>query len=259
MSGQEEVVGEMPWSADGPVPRPVDRRRFVALLNQHLVVDPARTAVVTIDCHRGHLDPEVATMPVAPEAAAGVVARVRRLLEFARGRGLPVIHVILQNRVLPDGTPEPMRNPFWRAVEEVGQMLTPERESTISRHNLAGSVQTELMPELGPAPTDIVITTKRRLSIFRETDLDLTLRELGVDTLVLVGINTNTCVQCAAFEALNRDLRVIVLADGVHSMYGDDLHVFALQNIARCLGWVLTVDQLIEKVESSRVREAARA
>jgi len=250
-------VGKEGWSVSGSIPRPVDRGQFVTLLNRHLVVDPARTAVVTIDCHRGHLDPEVATMPVAPEVAARVVAQVRRLLEFARGRGLPVIHVLLQNRVLPDGVPEPMHNPFWRAVEEVGEMLTPERESTISRHNLVGSVQTELMPELGPAPTDIMVTTKRRLSIFRDTDLDLTLRELGVDTLVLVGINTNTCVLCAAFEALNRDLRAIVVADGVHSMYGDDLHAFALQNVARCLGWVLTVDQVIEKVEQGRVREAA--
>jgi nicotinamidase-related amidase len=252
-------VGEEGWSVSEFIPSPVDRRQFVSLLNRHLVVDPARTAVVTIDCHRGHLDPEVATMPVAPEGAARVVKQVRHLLEFARSRGLPVIHVLLQNRVLPDGIPEPMHNPFWRAVEEVGQTLTPGRASTISRHNLVGSVQTELMPELGPAPTDIVIATKRRLSIFRDTDLDLTLRELGVDTLVLVGINTNTCVQCAAFEAMNRDLRVIVVAEGVHSMYGDDLHFFALQNIARCLGWVLTVDQLIEKVEQSRVREAAPA
>jgi hypothetical protein len=35
-------------------------------------------------------------------------------------------------------------------------------------------------------------------------------------------------------------------------MYGDDLHAFALQNIARCLGWVLSLDQFITKVESRR-------
>jgi nicotinamidase-related amidase len=33
-----------------------------------------------------------------------------------------------------------------------------------------------------------------------------------------MGINTNTCVQCAAFESLNRDLKTIVIAEGVHSM-----------------------------------------
>jgi hypothetical protein len=32
-------------------------------------------------------------------------------------------------------------------------------------------------------------------------------------------------------------------------MYGDDLHEFGLDNVARCIGWVLSVDQVIEKLE----------
>jgi nicotinamidase-related amidase len=219
-------------------------------MNDALEVDPRTTAVITIDCHRGHLDPAIATMPVAPGDARSVTHCIARLLRFARERAMPVIHVILTNRVLPDGVVEPMHNPFWRTVEAVNQQLTPERVSTISGHNLLGSPQTELMPELGPDPSDLVLTTKRRLSVYRDTDLDVTLRQLRIDTVVLVGINTNTCVQCAAFESLNRDLKTIVIADGVHSMYGDDLHAFALQNIARCLGWVLSLEQLIGKVES---------
>jgi hypothetical protein len=76
----------------------MDRTEFLRLLNQALTVDPSRTAVVTIDCHRGHLDPGVATMPVRAEAAARVVVATARLV---------------------------------------------------------GSVQTELMPELGPEPGGI--------------------------------------------------------------------------------------------------------
>jgi len=237
-------------------PPVIDRSEMLRVLNDGLEIDPRRTTVITIDCHRGHLDPTVATIPVAPEAAASVVASTARLLRVARSSGMAVVHVILQNRVFPDGTPEPMHNPFWAAVEAANQMLTPERESTISRHNIVGSVQTQLMPELGPEPTDVVINTKRRLSVYRETDLDLTLRQLGADTVILVGINTNTCVQCAAFESLNRDLKTIVVSDCVHSMYGDDLHFFGLQNIARCLGWVLTVDEVTAKVAAARAGTA---
>ena len=40
-------------------------------------------------------------------------------------------------------------------------------------------------------------------------------------------------------------LQIIVIADGVASMYGDDLHVFGLQNVSRCLGWVLTADEFL--------------
>lgn len=233
-------------------PPPVDRSAMLRILNQGLELSPASTAVITIDCHRGHLDPAVATMPVAPDTAASVVAATARLLKLARGAGMAVIHVILQNRILPDGVSEPLHNPFWRAVEEANQMLTPDRESTISRHNLVGSVQTQLMPDLGPEAGDIVINTKRRLSIYRDTDLDLTLHQLGIDSVILVGINTNTCVQCAAFESLNRDLKTVVVADCVASMYGDDLHYFGLQNIARCLGWVLTLDELEAKLPAGR-------
>ncbi|HMC68373.1 MAG TPA: hypothetical protein VKJ07_04390, partial [Mycobacteriales bacterium] len=89
---------------------------MLRVLNEQLEIDPRRTAVITIDCHRGHLDPAVATMPVAPGAAASVVASTARLLRVARSSGTAVVHVILQNRVFPDGTPEPMHNPFWAAV-----------------------------------------------------------------------------------------------------------------------------------------------
>jgi len=230
----------------------IDRSEFTKALNEALDVNPRSTAVITIDCHRGHLDPAIATMPVTRQHAQDVVATVSRLVRFARGEGIPVIHVILNNRVLPDGVVEPMHNPFWKTVEAVNQKLTPELTSTISGHNLVGSPQTELMPELGPEPNDVVLNTKRRLSVYRDTDLDLTLQQLKIDTVVLVGINTNTCVQCAAFESLNRDLKTIVIAEGVQSMYGDDLHAFALLNISRCLGWVLTLDQFVAKVESRR-------
>ncbi len=235
-----------------PAPPVVDRGQMVQALNELLELDPRRTAVITVDCHRGHLDLAVATMPLAPQAAASIVSATAALLRMARGCGMNVIHVISQNRILPEGRPESMCNPFWAAVERSHQVLTPDRESTISRHNLVGTVQTQLMPELGPEPGDVVITGKRRLSIFRDTDLDLTLRELGVDTVVLAGVNTNTGVLCAAFEALNRDLRAVVVSDCVASMYGDDLDFFALQNVARCLGWVLTVEELAGKVQARR-------
>jgi nicotinamidase-related amidase len=239
-------------------PAVVDRTDMILALNDVLEVDPRRTAVITIDCHRGHLDLAVATLPVAPQAAATVVANLARLLRFARGCGMSVIHVVSQNRILPEGRPELLCNPFWASVEGARQMLTPDRESTISRHNLVGTVQTQLMPELGPEPGDVLIDRQRRLSVYRETDLDLTLRELRIDTVVLTGINSNTSVLCAAFESMNRDLRTIVVSDCVASMYGEDLHFFALQNVARSLGWVLSVEELAAKVEARRVVARAR-
>jgi biuret amidohydrolase len=224
-----------------------DRTEMRERMNAQLRIDPAATAVLAIDTHRGHLDPEIATMPVPAESAAEVVEASRRLLAATRSAGIPTAYLVMQNRTV-DGRSEYLRNPWWRAVEEVRESLTPELPSTISGHNLVGSPQTEVMPEIAPQPGDVVITSKHRLSSFVDTDLEGWLRVNGVEQLLLIGINTNTCVLCAAFEAFNRDYGVVVVSDCVHSMYGDDLHRFGLDNVARCFGWVLSVDEVIAKL-----------
>jgi nicotinamidase-related amidase len=227
-----------------------ERTEMRERLNDRLRLDSRCTAVLAIDMHRGHLDPSIATMPVGADVAADVVAATARLLEATRAAGIPTIYPVMHNRTVR-GESENLRNPFWRAVEDLREKLTPELPSTIRGHNLVGSPQTEIMPELAPAPGDYVITAKHRLSSFIDTDLESLLRTLGVDTLLLVGINTNTCVLCAAFEAFNRDYAAIVMSDCVHSMYGDDLHEFGLENVARCIGWVLRVDDVIEKLAAA--------
>jgi nicotinamidase-related amidase len=226
------------------------RDEMTERLNAELELDPSRTAVLAIDTHRGHLDPSVATMPVAAEIAAQVVSASERLLSGTRALGIPTVFVVMHNRII-DGTSEYLHNPWWRAVESARQSLTPELRSTISGHNLPGSPQTEVMPEL-LGPDDYVIDTKHRLSSWIGTPLESWLRVRGVESVLLIGINTNTCVQCAAFEAFNRDYAAIVVSDCVHSMYGADLHDFALENLARCFGWVLSTDEVLEKLAAGR-------
>jgi nicotinamidase-related amidase len=70
--------------------------------------------------------------------------------------------------------------------------------------------------------------------------------------VILAGANTNTCIQCSVFGAYNRDLKVVVASDCVASAYGPDLHEFALENVRRRLGWVLTNHEIAEKLEAGR-------
>jgi nicotinamidase-related amidase len=58
-----------------------------------------------------------------------------------------------------------------------------------------------------------------------------------------------------AFTAFNFDYRVVVLSDCVASMYGDDLHVLGLQNVARCLGWVISNQQFFDKIDERKTHE----
>ena len=209
----------------------LDRSSMVDRLTRDLALDPERTAIITIDMHRGHLDPAVATMPAKPEDCERVIKAAERCLEFARSQKVPVIHVKLVFRKIPGVGSEGMTNPFWRALHEITDVenrLTLGRKSTVNDHNIMGSVQTELIPSLY-REGDYVIDNKKRLDCFMGTDLEGLLHALNIKTVVLMGINTNTCVLNTAFTALNKDFQVIVVEDCVASMYGDDLHVLGLQ------------------------------
>jgi nicotinamidase-related amidase len=229
----------------------VDRSSLIAGLYRQLELKPAETAIVTIDMHRGHLDMDVATMPAKPEDAKRVIANARQVLDFSRKSKIPVIHVVLVYRRIPGIGSEGMTSPFWKAMHAAQgetDRLTPGRKSTIREHNVEGSPGTEIIPELY-REGDYVINNKKRLDCFYGTDLRQLLQTLGVKNVVLMGINTNTCVLNTSFTAFNYDYRVVVLSDCVASMYGDDLHVLGLQNVARCLGWVITNEQLFEKLK----------
>ncbi len=229
----------------------VDRSSLIAGLFKELVLNKKETAIVTIDMHRGHLDMDVATMPAKPEDARRVIANAASVLEFSRKLGIPVIHVVLVYRKIPGIGSEGMVSPFWKAMHAAlgeNDRLTPGRKSTVREHNVEGSPGTQIIPELY-RQGDYVINNKKRLDCFYGTDLRQLLDMLGVKTTVFMGINTNTCVLNTSFTAFNYDYRVVVLSDCVASMYGDDLHVLGLQNIARCLGWVISNQQFFEKME----------
>ena len=101
-------------------------------------------------------------------------------------------------------------------------------------HALVGTKGAEVVPELAPANGDVVIT-KRRYSGFFGTDLDITLRERGVDTLRLVGDCTNICVLYTAADARNLGYAVEVLQDAVTS-FDEEAHRDALRELEKTLG-----------------------
>src|SRR5205807_9804792 len=119
----------------------------------------------------------------------------------------------------------------------------------ILRHNLGGSKGTEIIRELY-AEGALVVREKKRYNAFYATDLEFLLRRLGVDTVILTGINTTTCVLCTAFEATNRDFRVVIASDAVDSMDGEEMHRFALRLMEAAIGWPLTNPQIMEAFKS---------
>lgn len=200
-------------------------------------LDPKRTALVAIDMHRGHLDPEVATLPLPAERCGPVIDRAAQLFAGLRQRGVAIVHVVTEYR----GPEEIAANPFWGAIEHD----PAKARKGMSRHNIIGGRGTEIIPALLDK-RDIVVGGKKRYSPFLGTGLDFVLRRrLGADTLILAGINTSSCVLCCGFEATNRDYRVVIAADAVDSMDGEEMHRFALRLMAATIGWPLGNTEII--------------
>lgn len=119
-----------------------------------------------------------------------------------------------------------------------------------------GTPQAELPAEL-VAPGDIHVTTKRVLDAFHGTDLDTMLgRVLEARTLIVAGINTDTCVYATVFAAGNRGYQPVVISDCVASMRGLDQHWMALELMSRSVAWVMTLDELQSKLDAATLSAA---
>jgi len=217
----------------------------------NLGVDRPKAAVIAIDLHRGHLDMAVATMPTAPDVAARVIAANKRLFEWGRTVGIPVIHLVTSYRDVE----EIRANPFWRTLAEDPSAT----RKNAMRHNIIGGPGCTVMPQLLDAG-DFVVNTKKRYDCFLGTDLDFLLRTHGINTVLITGVNTNSCVLATTAAANVRDYSVIVVEDCVDTMDSPALHAAALRCIGTAFGFVMKTDAVMgleALVRRSRTTSAA--
>src|ERR1700737_1004721 len=120
-------------------------------------VDHPKAAVIAIDLHRGHLDMAVATMPTSPEVASKVIAANKRLFDWCRSVGIPVIHQLTSYR----DAEEIRVNPLWRTPAEDPAAT----RKNVLRHNIIGGPGCTVMPQLLD-PRDFVVNTKKRKVFF---------------------------------------------------------------------------------------------
>jgi biuret amidohydrolase len=89
------------------------------------------------------------------------------------------------------------------------------------------------------------VDTKKRYNCFAATDLDFLLRTHDINTLLITGVNTNSCVLSTTTAACSRDYAVIVVEDCVDTMDGPALNEAALECIRTAFGWVMPSGEAI--------------
>ncbi len=115
-------------------------------------------------------------------------------------------------------------------------------------HAIAGTKGAEVIPELGLCKKDYVVP-KRRYSGFFHTDLDLLLRELGVDTVVLTGLHAHMCVRHTAADAFQLGYHIVVATDATDSFTEED-YLYGIKYLHDVYGAKLsTVDDLLKEWE----------
>jgi biuret amidohydrolase len=199
--------------------------------------DATHTAIVSIDMHQGHLA-DSPDCPCPAPRAREIVAPIDLFHDEARALGIPVVHV---KTVLRKGGVDDVRGikSAWRLTFPLYVGDIPNADE----HAIEGSRWTELVTRV--APTDLVVASKKRLSVFYPTDLDFLLRNMGIRTVVLNGGFTDCCVLNAAFDASNHNYRVVVVRDLVRGT-NEEIEDAALKIVSLHLGLVMDSADLLD-------------
>jgi nicotinamidase-related amidase len=211
-------------------------------------LDPSKTAVISIDLHRGHLDESPECPCPAPRARA-IVKPVDAFHDKARALGIPIIHV---RSVLRKGGADDLKGipAAWRRTFPLHVGPIPGSD----QHAIEGSPWTEFVTKV--EADDLIVETKRRLSAFYPTDLDFLLRNMRVETVVFDGGFTDCCVLNSSFDANNRNYRVIVARDLVAGT-DDNLEAAALAMVSLHLGLVTDSADLLAEWQRRKAEKNA--
>jgi nicotinamidase-related amidase len=210
-SGLDRVKQYLPAPPAGPPPPDVNPYALIFPPALPFEVDRANTALVLIDAQRFFCDPEAGLGKLAQEhgqaeGLAGYFDRVQtalagmqQLLNAARSGSLRVIHVRTAGQ-LPDG------GDLSRNLQAQGIRLWQ------------GSPEAEIVPGLAPLPGEIVLN-KPASGIFTGTGLEVLLRNLGLENLILAGTSYGSALETTIRNASDKSFGAIVVPDACASFH----------------------------------------
>jgi nicotinamidase-related amidase len=197
-------------------------------------IDLTKTAFVIIDMQRDFLEPNGFGESLGNDVSLlrTAIAPCAVMLESCRDNGVLVIHTREGHR--PDMTDAPLAK-----VQRGSPSMRIGDTGPMGRILIRGEAGHDIVDELAPAPGEPVLD-KPGKGAFYQTDLELMLRNRGIETLLVAGVTTEVCVHTTVREANDRGFRCIVLGDCCSS-YFPDFHETGLKMIAAqggIFGWV---------------------
>jgi nicotinamidase-related amidase len=168
-------------------------------------IEPKKTALLSIDMQNAEWSPEQmakARVQGSPESKKLyfldrienlLIPNQQRLQAAARKAGIEVIFTTIESYTL-DGRDRSLDH-------KISNLFFPK-----------GSWESKVIDEVGPEPNEIVIP-KTASGIFNSTNIEYVLRNLGIEYLVIYGVCTDQCVECAIRDAADRGFMVTQIED----------------------------------------------
>lgn len=149
------------------------------------------------------------------DAAKVVIPSIKRVIDYCRGHNIPVIYIVREHR-------------------ESGIDIEKFRLNAFKEkpYVIEGSEGAKVIDALAPMPTELCIP-KRRFSGFFQTELLMILTRLGIERVVLTGVQTPNCVRATAVDAIGYDFDVTILEDATAAQTVDvhKANLFDLANM----------------------------
>jgi len=197
--------------------------------------DPARTAVVVIDMQNTFCAPGG---PAEVPTSRGIAANIDRLNQAARARGMPVIWVLHANS-------------HWQGRSDwelFFNNVVADEVKARTIESLAASRQ-DVWSGLHTESQDLIVMKNRYSALIQgSSTLERQLRNLGIDTLLITGTKTNVCCEATGRDAMMLDFRAVIVSDACAAL-SDDEHRATLETFIQQFGDVLTVDEVIERLD----------
>ncbi|MFI9583212.1 cysteine hydrolase [Streptomyces sp. NPDC052236] len=194
-------------------------------------LEPATTALLTVECQRGVVGPDSA-LPELAEAArsSGALDNVARLVAGAHAAGVQVLHAVAERR--PDG----------RGANHNARLFRAAGRLPVQQHS--GTTAVRIAPPIEVADQDLVVRRLHGLSPIAGTDVDALLRNLGCRTLVVTGVSANVAIPNAVFDAVNLGYTAVVPGDAIAGVPADYTPAM-IRNTLALVATVTTTDSVL--------------
>jgi nicotinamidase-related amidase len=194
------------------------------------LVEPAHTALVTQECQVGVIGDAAVLRELANVAQRTAVPNMARLATAARRAGVSVVHCLAVRRADDRGSNSNAR--LFAGTRKLGIRIEPD------------SPEAEVIPEIGVAPDDLVLQRYHGLGPMGGTDLDAVLRNLGVTTIVGVGVSVNIAMTNFAMDAVNAGYQFVLPRDAVAG-FPEDYADAVIDNTLSLVSTVVMADDLV--------------